>query len=339
MDPSIQEEDRQRLSHHASASSTATVRDLDASSSQAARIEAPVDPGSSRYGSQPIIQTSVQPGSTGSRQSSTEQIALQSHHMPASLVDRRIPTRAPSYHAQSARDFPLDGSLSNVEYHTPSSAHYPPPPFVQDNQPTPSYPYQDMNGPIRSTQMPYSYQQASPSNGEQELLSLAGPPPHQGVDPSVALAMQLQQQQPPGYHTHDFPATPPALDFASRASPFANAFEKHLNLDDAVNPPPDHPPPPIDAASENNPAFAGRFPRWRGWLEKRALERHYARMDAAAASGSDTNAFLGVPQPRRKKSWGTGVNDPDALSEDETESSDDEESLEVSLSLTLRRCL
>ncbi|SPO35569.1 uncharacterized protein PSFLO_01040 [Pseudozyma flocculosa] len=147
------------------------------------------------------------------------------------------------------------------------------------------------------------------------------------------------QPPPPGYHTHDFPPTPPAIDFAgNQPSPFNEAFQRQLQLQDAYSPPPppDHPPPPIDAGPGGVPGGAaaggggGRFPRWRGWLEKRALERHYARMDAAAGASTsvDANGNLLVQPPIRKKSWGTGVNDPDAVEDDldvGSSSSDDED--------------
>lgn len=53
--------------------------------------------------------------------------------------------------------------------------------------------------------------------------------------------------------------------------------------------------------NQQNAPTAGRFPRWKNWLEKRALERHLA---------------LGR-QVARKKSWGAGVNDADAVSDEE----------------------
>jgi hypothetical protein len=57
----------------------------------------------------------------------------------------------------------------------------------------------------------------------------------------------------------------------------------------------------------------GRFPRWRGWLEKRALERHLERLDIAAAAG----VTQGEAPVQRKKSWGAGVDDENALSDGE----------------------
>lgn len=58
----------------------------------------------------------------------------------------------------------------------------------------------------------------------------------------------------------------------------------------------------------------GRFPRWRGWLEKRALERHLERLDTAVAAAGATQE--GAPVIR-KKSWGAGVDDENALSDGE----------------------
>lgn len=74
-------------------------------------------------------------------------------------------------------------------------------------------------------------------------------------------------------------------------------------------------------ANGDSPAQGGRFPRWRGWLEKRAMERHYAQADAAAEAGPS-----GSPETRedvrRKKSWGAGVEDDDALSDAEENEQD-----------------
>jgi hypothetical protein len=81
----------------------------------------------------------------------------------------------------------------------------------------------------------------------------------------------------------------------------------------------EHPrPPPPTMAGQAGGAGGGRFPRWRGWLEKRALERHFERLDAA---GSTSESDV-----RRKKSWGAGVHDDDALSE-----GDDQDEVSVGL--------
>lgn len=64
-----------------------------------------------------------------------------------------------------------------------------------------------------------------------------------------------------------------------------------------------HPPLPI------GPGAQGRFPRWRGWLEKRAVERHLERLDTAAVQGEEA--------VQRKKSWGAGVDDENAVSDGE----------------------
>lgn len=77
-------------------------------------------------------------------------------------------------------------------------------------------------------------------------------------------------------------------------------------------------------ANPDLPAQGGRFPRWRGWLEKRAMERHYAQADAAAAAAEAGPS--GSPETRedvqRKKSWGAGVEDDDALSDAEENEQD-----------------
>lgn len=71
----------------------------------------------------------------------------------------------------------------------------------------------------------------------------------------------------------------------------------------------------------DSPAQVGRFPRWRGWLEKRAMERHYAQADASASAGPSGSADVGE-DVRRKKSWGAGVEDDDALSDTEENDQD-----------------
>ncbi|PWN38387.1 uncharacterized protein FA14DRAFT_159980 [Meira miltonrushii] len=71
------------------------------------------------------------------------------------------------------------------------------------------------------------------------------------------------------------------------------------------------------------PAQGGRFPRWRGWLEKRAMERHYAQADAAAAAEAGPSGSAETREDvRRKKSWGAGVEDDDALSDAEENDQD-----------------
>lgn len=68
-------------------------------------------------------------------------------------------------------------------------------------------------------------------------------------------------------------------------------------------------PPPVPDHSQ--PA-GGRFPRWRGWLERRAVERQQGRL-----TGTGAEEELDV---QRKKSWGAAVDDEDAVSEtDENE--------------------
>ncbi|EST06045.2 hypothetical protein PSEUBRA_003902 [Kalmanozyma brasiliensis GHG001] len=122
-------------------------------------------------------------------------------------------------------------------------------------------------------------------------------------DPALASPLNAL---PPRYDTHQFPPTPPALysarlnggsyfDQGHLASP-----DQSLQLESAFTP------------SEPPPNFvASRFPRWGPWLEKRALERHYARLEIQQQADSDQ-----AQTPNRKKSWGAWVNDPDAISDD-----------------------
>ncbi|CAD6963694.1 unnamed protein product [Tilletia controversa] len=78
-------------------------------------------------------------------------------------------------------------------------------------------------------------------------------------------------------------------------------------------------PPFFADASGAAPATGGRFPRWRGWLEKRDLERRYAAVEEAALAAAEG-------RPARKKSWGAGVHDADALPYDgEDDDEDDDE--------------
>ncbi|MCO5589674.1 hypothetical protein L7F22_043642 [Adiantum nelumboides] len=81
--------------------------------------------------------------------------------------------------------------------------------------------------------------------------------------------------------------------------------------------------PVADRAVVNSdlPAQGGRFPRWRGWLEKRAMERHYAQADASAEAGP-SGPLETREDVRRKKSWGAGVEDDDALSDAEENEQD-----------------
>lgn len=93
---------------------------------------------------------------------------------------------------------------------------------------------------------------------------------------------------PPDYHKQLYP----------------NLSSAGENLSSVEGPP----PPPLTVAGQQG--GGGRFPRWRGWLEKRALERHFERLDAGDVSSQD-------PDVKRKKSWGAGVDDDDALSDGE----------------------
>ncbi|CEH12447.1 hypothetical protein CBOM_00428 [Ceraceosorus bombacis] len=100
--------------------------------------------------------------------------------------------------------------------------------------------------------------------------------------------------QPPAYDTHAFQRSPPPL-FGETSGVRANARGRGRGA------------PPAAPGG-------GRFPRWRGWLEKRALDRHYER---TGMNDPATNV-------NRKKSWGAGVHDPNAIDDDETEQDGDD---------------
>ncbi|GAC96851.1 hypothetical protein PHSY_004435 [Pseudozyma hubeiensis SY62] len=137
--------------------------------------------------------------------------------------------------------------------------------------------------------------------------------PHHPWTSDPALASQVQDL-PPRYDFHQFPPTPPALatsDFA----PGSYFDQPHL--------PPCGSSPHSSAdlqPSEQPPrSFASRFPRWGTWLEKRAMERHYAQLDSAQLRHSHEQSLAspeGADTPNRKKSWGAWVNDPNAVNDE-----------------------
>ncbi len=115
---------------------------------------------------------------------------------------------------------------------------------------------------------------------------------------------------PPRYDSHQFPPTPPALHSAHLGPDFY--------FDQSHGPVPD-PSPQAESSSTPSqpppPQFASRFPRWGSWLEKRALERHYARLDIQQQAGQIHVNSNRAEAPHRKKSWGAWVNDPDAIND------------------------
>lgn len=126
------------------------------------------------------------------------------------------------------------------------------------------------------------------------------PPPHQ---PPVSLVNQPTMSQPPAY-TPSPPLTKP----------------NKRNINPQTHNPPGDASTTADSSSATPPP-QGRFPRWRGWLEKRALERHLERI--SVTDPDDQEAM------RRKKSWGAGIHDADAISEDEAASRQEEEPFKV----------
>lgn len=195
---------------------------------------------------------------------------------------------------------------------------------LSTHAPTPA-PFPSAETPFRGTPSPLPSPLAPPRSPlasgyfqpHRDLYTSHEPPPHPAGQPPASLpsghamrppegpiSQPFGHQQFPIFQSPSAPTTPgrsPGLEprLAPPPSYEAHAFQSSL---------PGFPP--------GAPPNAGRFPRWRGWLEKRAVERHLARQDAATdASGM-----------RRKKSWGAGVNDPDAVSDDDEDSdgNDDE---------------
>ncbi|SNX82769.1 uncharacterized protein MEPE_01475 [Melanopsichium pennsylvanicum] len=127
------------------------------------------------------------------------------------------------------------------------------------------------------------------------------------ADPTVA---SPSNDLPPKYDSHQFPPTPPALQSSNLGTgsyfdQSHHAFPEPIQPANSTLPPSELPPR----------SFGSRFPRWGTWLEKRALERHYARLEQHALAQQDA-PHSGAHVPNRKKSWGTWVNGPDAINDD-----------------------
>ncbi|SPO21488.1 uncharacterized protein UTRI_00975_B [Ustilago trichophora] len=127
----------------------------------------------------------------------------------------------------------------------------------------------------------------------------------------------LPNDLPPRYDSHQFPPTPPALRSSDQPGSYFD-LSHHL---------PSHHTPPAQAPwspSEQPPRhFASRFPRWGTWLEKRALERHYAQLELQHLAQQQSTPHASST-PSRKKSWGAWVNDPDAINDDDSASTTQE---------------
>lgn len=146
---------------------------------------------------------------------------------------------------------------------------------------------------------PTSHSIDLPSNARSDLSLPAG----SASSPSV-------NDLPPRYDSHQFPPTPPALHTTdlgpgSYFDQSHNAASNQSEAPGAPWSPSEQPPPRI---------FGSRFPRWGSWLEKRALERHYAQLDSQASS-QDAQPSNAPEAPNRKKSWGAWVNGPDAVND------------------------
>ncbi|KAE8270361.1 hypothetical protein A4X09_0g1969 [Tilletia walkeri] len=149
-------------------------------------------------------------------------------------------------------------------------------------------------------------------------------PPRMAPSSSQSIPFaQTPQRLGPGIPVPGTPAelAPAAAGLAGAAAAAAVATTmeppSYASLPDTQNLPPN-----FADESGATPATGGRFPRWRGWLEKRDLERRYAAMEEAAQAAAEGRVA-------RKKSWGAGVHDADALPYDgEDDDEDDDEEYE-----------
>ena len=156
---------------------------------------------------------------------------------------------------------------------------------------------------------------ASPFQHDGSMAFNHVPPPSNPVpafsSPAESTLSSSLNHLPPRYDSHQFPPTPPALHTSDPVS--GSYFEyqhgaaaDQLALSYASWSPSEQPRPHV---------FGSRFPRWGSWLEKRALERHYAQLDSQASSQHVAPSSR-VDPPNRKKSWGAWVDGPDAINDD-----------------------
>ncbi|TKY89409.1 hypothetical protein EX895_001940 [Sporisorium graminicola] len=132
------------------------------------------------------------------------------------------------------------------------------------------------------------------------------------ADPALASSAN---EPPPRYDCHQFPPTPPALHTSIQDDGPSSYFDQPFHSST-----PDQPQPSSAWSPTAEPPrlFASRFPRWGTWLEKRALERHYAQLESQQQHDQDLAASSSAETPNRKKSWGAWVNDPDAINDETT---------------------
>ncbi|CDR88099.1 uncharacterized protein SPSC_03685 [Sporisorium scitamineum] len=117
----------------------------------------------------------------------------------------------------------------------------------------------------------------------------------------------------PHYDSHQFPPTPPALHTSLQEGGPASYFDQAFSPSADDQP---HTSSPWSPSAQPARLFASRFPRWGTWLEKRALERHYAQLENQQQHAQDSATPNAAETPNRKKSWGAWVNDPDAINDE-----------------------
>ncbi|CAO1638863.1 unnamed protein product [Sympodiomycopsis kandeliae] len=140
-------------------------------------------------------------------------------------------------------------------------------------------------GPPQSHPVPRPEYNSGMAQGTRPMAPLPLPQ----ADPTLPSMSNASLSQPPAY------APPPskARDKNRQLNPVNFAGDESLSTS------------AYQQQQQQQGQQGGRFPRWRGWLEKRALERHLERMNLQSQNVA------------RKKSWGAGIHDPDAISDDE----------------------
>lgn len=201
-------------------------------------------------------------------------------------------------------------SVNRLDHIQPHPSQFDSQSSIQYHQHQPQLPaayLSDLPIPIHQQSLPIQSQSRPHhlSPNHQQSLPIPQSPPTSSAHPNPPLlATSNSGLLPPTYDAHNFNSNPPQLSNQEEAS-----------------------------------GGGGRFPRWTGWLEKRALERHYNRLDSNAVSrelGLDdplkSNEELEIKYDlngkpvlneemakrlAKKKSWGKNRDDGDAISDEE----------------------
>ncbi|KAK0550013.1 hypothetical protein OC846_003847 [Tilletia horrida] len=168
--------------------------------------------------------------------------------------------------------------------------------------------------PSQSSTLQYPIQAWPPLGSTGEAAAAAYVQDH----PASAHAMQVPlaplhagQMAPPPFPPHLLPTAGPQQGSATLPPNFV-LNDPRQDPSAVASPPPVNPPlalPPLvlpKGAPIPLSDQGGRFPRWRAWLQHRDMERRNAAMAERAQAAAEG-------RPVRKKSWGAGVRDPDAI--------------------------